>query len=113
MMGQPEAPPPSCQFLGLRFRTQASWDNREADGPNGSVGFDMSLEVHKWVGDSKIRVELPADMPFLSNPAIIHAVNFADGRKRRVRQIFSPSNKPSSAFTDRRAARESSRNAID
>ena len=79
MLGQPDAPPDSCRAIGLRFRTQASWDNREADGPNGSVGFDMSLEIHKFTGDTTIRVELPSDMPFLSNAAIIHAVNYADG----------------------------------
>ena len=79
MLGQPEAPPSSCQFLGLRFRTQAAWDNRGADGPNGSVGFDMALEVHKWVADAKIRVELPSDMPFLSNSAIIQGGGHGGG----------------------------------
>ena len=63
MMGQPEPPPPNCHFLGLRFKTQAAWDNREADGPSGSVGFDMGLEIHHWEPDARIRVELPADMP--------------------------------------------------
>lgn len=74
--------------VGVRFHTAASWDNRGADGPSGSVGFDMGLAIHHWVTDSVVRVALPADMPFLADPPLIHRVSYDDGSPTPVNLVI-------------------------
>ena len=87
LLGQPKSPPSTCNYLSASFGTQAAWDNRGADGPTGSVGFDMALTIRNWVGDSIIEVELPDSMPFLAKAPIVHAINYGDAASHPVNLV--------------------------
>ena len=76
-----------------------------ADGPAGSVGFDMVVGIHHWVGDSIIRVQLPEDMPFLASAPIVHAVGYDDGNPAPVVHARARARAPCSTQSATLAAR--------